>query len=56
MKNIKSNRPNSQGFYNRLSTVLLASVLSMTSLSSAQAAIALDRTRAIISGNENPLA
>ncbi|MBE0153028.1 fimbria/pilus periplasmic chaperone [Serratia sp. PL7] len=55
MKNIKSNRPNSQGFYNRLSTVLVASVLSMTSLSSAQAAIALDRTRAIISGNEKSI-
>ncbi len=55
MKNIKSNIPNSQGFYNRLSTVLVASVLSMTSVSSAQAAIALDRTRAIISGNEKSI-
>ena len=55
MKNIKSNIPKNQGFYNRVSMMLVSSVLGMTCLSSAQAAIALDRTRAIISGNEKSI-
>ena len=55
MKNMKSTLPTRLGFYNTLSTVLVAGVLSITSLSSAQAAIALDRTRAIISGGEKSI-
>ncbi|CAI1221395.1 TPA: fimbria/pilus periplasmic chaperone [Serratia fonticola] len=55
MKNIKSNNSHNLGFTNTFSTVLVAGVVSITSLSSAQAAIALDRTRAIISGGEKSI-
>lgn len=55
MEIIKSNTLKSLGFSCTLSTVLVVGVLSITSLNSAYAAIALDRTRAIISGNEKSI-
>lgn len=55
MKNIKLKKPNQQSFYNTLSRVVVAGLLSMFSFSSAQAAIALDRTRAIITGDEKSI-
>jgi len=55
MESIKLNRNNHPEFYKTLSSVLVVGLLSLIGFSSAQAAIALDRTRAIISGDEKSI-